>query len=152
MSLSYEQRREIIIAKIRGQGTTTAEMIRSVAEAFTGGEVEVIEDSPNYHFIVRFVGVYGIPRNMQAFISILEDIKPAHLWYTFDYKYVIWNDLKQKTWNDLRPYTWDGLRIDEVTPYVSWTGLSEEEYTWNRLAAYGWLKVKEIEEAKRICN
>lgn len=49
MSLSYEQRREIIIAKIRGQGTTTAEMIRSVAEAFTGGEVEVIEDSPNYH-------------------------------------------------------------------------------------------------------
>lgn len=152
MSLSYEQRREIIMAKIRGQGTTTVEMIKGVAEAFSGGEVEVIEDNPNYHFIVRFIGIYGIPRNMQAFITMLEEIKPAHLWYTFDYKYVKWNDLKPKTWNDLRPYTWNGLRINEITPYVSWTGLQEEEYTWNSLAAYGWNKVKEIEEAKRICN
>ncbi|MSS91381.1 DUF2313 domain-containing protein [Eisenbergiella tayi] len=152
VSLSYEQRREIIMAKIRGQGTTTAEMIKDAAEAFSGGEVEVIEDNPNYHFIVRFIGIYGIPRNMQAFITMLEEIKPAHLWYTFDYKYVKWNDLKPKTWNDLRPYTWNGLRINEITPYVSWTGLQEEEYTWNSLAAYGWNKVKEIEEAKRICN
>lgn len=152
MSLSYEQRREIIMAKIRGQGTTTAEMIKGVAEAFSGGEVEVIEDNSNYHFIVRFIGIYGIPRNMQAFISMLEDIKPAHLWYTFSYKYIIWDDLKPKTWNDLRPYTWDGLRIDEITPYVSWNGLKEEGYTWNSLAAYSWNKVKEIEEAKRICN
>lgn len=152
MSLSYEQRREIIIAKIRGQGTTTVDMIKGAAEAFSGGEVEVIEDNPNYHFIVRFVGIYGIPRNMQAFISMLEDIKPAHLWYTFDYKYIIWDDLKPKTWNDMRPYTWDGLRVNEITPFVSWTGLNEEEYTWNSLAAYGWNKVKKIEEAKRICN
>ena len=152
MSLSYEQRREIIMAKIRGQGTTTAEMIKGVAEAFSGGEVEVIEDNPNYHFIVRFVGIYGIPRNMQAFITMLEEIKPAHLWYTFDYKYIKWNDLKPRTWNDLRPYTWNGLRVNEITPFVSWNGLQEEEYTWNRLAAYGWEKVKEIEEAKRICN
>lgn len=152
MSLSYEQRREIIMAKIRGQGTTTAEMIKGVAEAFSGGEVEVIEDNSNYHFVVRFIGIYGIPRNMQAFISMLEDIKPAHLWYTFSYKYIIWDDLKPKTWNDLRPYTWDGLRIDEITPYVSWNGLKEEGYTWNSLAAYSWNKVKEIEEAKRTCN
>ena len=152
MSLSYEQRRDIITAKIRGQGTTTVEMIKGVAEAFSGGEVEVIEDNSNYHFIVRFIGIYGIPRNMQAFISMLEEIKPAHLWYTFDYKYVKWNDLKPKTWNDLRPYTWNGLRINEITPFVSWVGLNEEEHTWNSLAAYGWNKVKEIEEAKRICN
>ena len=152
MPLSYEQRREIIMAKIRGQGTTTAEMIKDVAEAFSGGEVEVIEDNSNYHFIVRFIGIYGIPRNMQAFITMLEEIKPAHLWYTFDYKYIKWNDLKPRTWNDLRPYTWNGLRVNEITPFVSWNGLQEEEYTWNRLAAYEWEKVKEIEEAKRICN
>lgn len=152
LSLSYEQRREIIMAKIRGQGTTTVEMIKGVAEAFSGGEVEVIEDNSNYHFIVRFIGIYGIPRNMQAFIGMLEEIKPAHLWYTFDYKYIKWADLKPKTWNDLRPYTWNGLRINEITPFVSWAGLNEEEHTWSSLAAYGWNKVKEIEEAKRICN
>lgn len=152
LSLSYEQRREIVLAKMRGQGTTTVEMIRSVAEAFSGGEVEVIEDNPHYRFIVRFVGIMGIPRNMQAFKNMLEEIKPAHLGYAFEYKWVIWNDLLPYVWNELRPYTWDGLRVMEITAFVSWNGLLEEEYTWNGLSALGWQDVKKIEEAKRICN
>lgn len=146
LSLSYEQRREIILAKMRGQGTTTVEMIRNTAIAFSGGEVDVIEDNPNYHFIVRFVGFYGIPRNMQAFINMLEEIKPAHLSYSFEYKYVIWNELTPYIWDELKPYTWDGLRVKEITPFVRWENLNTR--SWNDLALYGWNEVKTIEEAK----
>lgn len=110
MALSYEQRREILMAKLRGQGTTTPQMIRETAETFSGGEIEVIEDNPHYHFIVRFIGIKGIPRNMNAFIAMLEDIKPAHLSYSFEYRYTIWNELINRSWNSVAGITWDGIR------------------------------------------
>lgn len=113
MSLSYEQRREILMAKLRGQSTTTKQMIRDTAAAFSGGEVQVIEDNPCYHFIVRFVGVKGIPRNMQAFIDMLNEIKPAHLSYSFEYTYTVWGNLKGLTWGELKAKTWDEVRIME---------------------------------------
>lgn len=110
VTLSDEQRREVIIARIRGQGTTTIEMIKETAESFSGGEVDVIEDNPNHFFIIRFVGTKGIPRNMSAFVNMLEDIKPAHLAYKFEYRYTVWNDLKGKAWTDLAKKTWSEVR------------------------------------------
>lgn len=146
LSQSYEQRREIILAKMRGQGTTTVEMIRSVAMAFSGTEVEVIEDNPHYHFIVRFVGQYGVPRNMQAFKERLEEIKPAHLGYSFEYRFVIWDELKPYVWDELKPYTWDGIRVNEIVKFVRWKNINR--FSWNELSAYGWHAIKNIEEAK----
>lgn len=111
LALPYEQRREIIIAKLRGQGTTTKQMIEDTATAFSGGEVDVIEDSPSHHFIVRFVGVKGIPRNMQAFIGMLEEIKPAHLTYEFQYTYTVWDNLDGFTWSGLSDMAYDDVRV-----------------------------------------
>jgi len=110
MALSYEQRREILVAKLRGQGTTTAQMIQETAETFSGGEIQVIEDNPNYHFIVRFIGIKGIPRNMNAFVSMLEDIKPAHLSYSFEYRYTTWGELINRSWASVSGFTWDSIR------------------------------------------
>ncbi len=110
MALSYEQRREILMAKLRGQGTTTLQMIKETAETFSGGEIEVIEDNSNYHFTVRFIGIKGIPRNMNAFISMLEDIKPAHLSYSFEYRYTTWGEPIDRSWNSVRNFTWDSIR------------------------------------------
>ncbi len=141
-SLSHEQRREIILAKMRGQGTTTVEMIKNAAEAFSGGEVEVVEDNGNYHFIVRFIGILGIPRNMQAFINMLEELKPAHLRYTFEYKYVIWNDLIPYIWEELEPYTWNGLRVMEIIPFVAWDEIYEQ-YIWENIKFKTWNKIQE---------
>lgn len=109
-SLTYEQRREILMAKMRGHGTTTIEMIKEAAAAFSGGEVEVIEDNPSSLFIVRFIGIKGIPRNMQGFIQMLEDLKPAHLSYRFEYRYTTWNYLTNKCWNEMSRMTWDFVR------------------------------------------
>lgn len=113
MSLTYEERREIIKAKLRGHGTTTKEMIKNTAEAFSGGEVDVIEYPEESKFIVKFIGIKGIPRNMQGFIDMLETIKPAHLAYEFKYTYTVWNHLTNLTWGQANAMTWDELRVYE---------------------------------------
>ncbi|MFL0251242.1 YmfQ family protein [Clostridium neuense] len=110
---SYEERREVIEARLRGYGTTTKKMIENTAEAFSGGECNVIEHPENYSFTVQFVGVLGIPKNLEAFKEMLEIIKPAHLAYDFKYTYTIWDFIKNKpkTWDNIKTNTWDGLKV-----------------------------------------
>lgn len=112
-SKNYVQRREILLAKLRGTGTTTKEMIKNVASAFSGGDVEVKEFPEEYRFVVQFVGVKGIPRNMSDLIGALEEIKPAHLTYSFKYTFATWNMIDHMTWGETLQKTWEELRIYE---------------------------------------
>ena len=107
-SVSYEERRERILAKKRGNGTTTKAMIKNTAEAFSGGQVEVIEKFNEYSFIVKFVGVRGIPKNLALFKQMIEEIKPAHLNYELAFTYTVWNMIMSKSniWNDFGNKTW----------------------------------------------
>ncbi|MCL6459145.1 MAG: YmfQ family protein [Gorillibacterium sp.] len=110
-SQSYVRRREMIKAKLRGAGTTTPEMIQRVSSAFSGGEV-VVENVPGeYRFIVRFVGILGIPPNMPGLIQMIEEIKPAHLAYEFAYTYTIWAIVTALTWTQVKTMTWGQLKI-----------------------------------------
>lgn len=115
--LSYEDRREIVKAKKRGRGTTTKAMIKNTAESFSGGECNVIEHNSEYYFTIHFIGIKGIPRNMQAFKDMLDIIKPAHLAYKFEYTYNTWGMVKDAglTWEDLKSLTWDELKTCDLT-------------------------------------
>ena len=112
-SKSYERRREILLAKLRGSGTTTKDMIKNVAIAFSGGEVNVIEYPREYRFVVQFIGVRGIPQNMAGLIAALNEIKPAHLLYNFKYTYTTWGQLKNMTWGEAKLKTCAELKIYE---------------------------------------
>jgi hypothetical protein len=107
-SISYEERRERILAKKRGSGTTTRAMIKNTAEAFSGGEVEIIENFNNYSFIVKFIGTKGIPKNLTLFKNMIEEIKPAHLNYELAFTYTVWDMVMaaDNTWNDFSGKTW----------------------------------------------
>ena len=107
-SISYEERRERILAKKRGNGTTTKAMIKNTAEAFSGGEVEVIENFNDYSFVVKFVGVKGIPKNLTLFKNMIEEIKPAHLNYELAFTYTVWDMIvsKSNTWSNFNNKTW----------------------------------------------
>lgn len=111
VSKSNEFRRERIKAKIRGQGTTTKEMIRDVASSYSNGEVEIVEDFNNYRFIVRFIGEKGIPANMSDLILTIEEIKPAHLEATYEFTYNTWNMISGLTWDEASTSTWESLRV-----------------------------------------
>jgi len=111
ISKSYEERREIIMSRLRGIGTVGRDVIKRAAEAFSGGDVDVIEYPAEHRFVVKFVGTLGIPKNMASFIEMIEDLKPAHLTYSFEYTYTWWNTLKEITWAQAGMGTWNDLRV-----------------------------------------
>lgn len=102
---SYEERRERLLAKKRGQGTTTLKMLKNTAEAFSGGEVEITEFFDQYSFNLKFVGTKGVPRNISDFMATIEEIKPAHLSYTLEFVYSTHRELSALTHNKLNAYT-----------------------------------------------
>lgn len=113
LSLSYEERREIVKARKRGRGTATVSRIKNAAESFSGGEVQVIEHNTEYYFEIKFVGVKGIPKNMDSFIDMINLIKPAHLSYVFTYTYLTWDqfDDYNLTAGQLDTITWNELEV-----------------------------------------
>ncbi|WP_168120957.1 putative phage tail protein [Paenibacillus sp. HB172176] len=112
-SMSYEWRREIVLAKLRGHGTVTRQMLIGVAASFSGGEVDVLEYPGEYRFVIRFIGVLGVPANMAGFIAMLDQIKPAHLSYSFLFTYTTWDMVSELTWQEASAKTWSQLRIYE---------------------------------------
>ena len=111
VSKSDEFRRERIRAKIRGTGTVTKQMIKDVASSYSNGEVEVIEDPANYSFKIKFVGTKGIPANMTDLTLTIQEIKPAHLAFEFEFTYNTWKDVEGMTWSEASIYTWNELRV-----------------------------------------
>lgn len=115
VSKSDEFRRERIRAKIRGVGTVTKQMIEATARSYSNGEVEVIEDPVNYSFTIKFVGTKGLPPNMADLTLTIEEIKPAHLTYTFEYVYRTHTELGSYTLAQLSAYTHAELREGEMS-------------------------------------
>lgn len=115
-TLSDEFRREIIMAKMRGTATTTKALIKSVAVAFSNGEVEVIEDNVKYVVKIKFVGTRGVPANLEDFKKMLSQIIPAHLVIEYVFTYMTWKEFNSydKTWKQ-----WEDLRLNwkEFTEY-----------------------------------
>ena len=105
-----EFRRSRIRAKLRGQGTVTIKLIKNVAESFSNGQVDIIENNSNYEFTVKFTGTLGIPPNMEDLEKAIEDIKPAHLAYIFEYTYNTYNSISDKTHNALGALTHDNIK------------------------------------------
>ena len=114
VSKSDTFRRERIIARARGTGTVTAQMIKDVAMSYSNGEVEVIEDPANYSFKVKFVGTKGLPANMADLTVTIEEIKPAHLSFTFEYVFNTHSQLSAFTHAELSAHTHATLREGEL--------------------------------------
>lgn len=91
-----DQRKSVVVSKLRGAGVTTRTLIENVAEAYANANVEVTEDNPHYNVIVKFVGVLGIPPNMDDLERSLREIIPAHMIYTLVFTYVTYDMIKAK--------------------------------------------------------
>jgi uncharacterized protein YmfQ (DUF2313 family) len=94
------ERRSLIKAKRRGTGVVTSALIQNVINSYSGGDVQVTEDMPNYTIKIKFVSNLGTPTNMPDIQQVIRDIVPAHLAITYEYKYPLWSDwtTANKTW------------------------------------------------------
>lgn len=113
--LSYETRRSNVMAEMRRRDITTVEVIKKVAEAYSNGECDVIEDFEHYIFTIKFIGVRGIPEALGELDKVIRKIKPAHLAHKYEYSYLIWDefDSYNKTWDEWEALgiTWDELEV-----------------------------------------
>lgn len=112
---SFAFRRSRVISKLRGSGVTTAELIRTVAASFANGDVEVVETPESYTFTVKFTGTLGIPPNMADLTAAIEEIKPAHLAYSYEYTLRTHAMLAAYTHAQLAAYTHEEMRSGEMT-------------------------------------
>jgi len=111
ISKPNEIRREILKAKRRGNGTVTKQMLINTALAYTNAEVQILEDPGNYTFVIKFIGRLGIPPNMAGLVETINEIKPAHLDYSFEYAYSWWNKIAGLQWGECSSQTWNDLRV-----------------------------------------
>ena len=133
-SKTIEQRRAVLIAKLRGQGTTTPAAVLNSAASFDFGEISIDESSTPYTVRIVFEEFRGIPPNMADFIAALEEIKPAHLVFEYVYKYNTWGDYKgfHKTigeWEEM------GMTYGWIKTYQPEEGATESYTQLQKLAA-----------------
>lgn len=84
----YSYRRARIKAKLRGQGTTTVEMLANVVASFgyDPSQVSVIEHPEEYRFEVVLSNLAKFPTDTTGLTDAINPVKPAHLdwWFTFE--------------------------------------------------------------------
>lgn len=99
---SESDRRETIIARIRGQGKLNSEMINIIVGTFTGGTANSwVKDS------VLYVEVTPPPDNKQyQFKNVEQELAkkvPAHLGFKVERNYYTWEEIENtySTWGDV---------------------------------------------------
>ncbi|MEG1760965.1 MAG: putative phage tail protein [Hydrogenoanaerobacterium sp.] len=111
----YDYRRTRIIAKIRGQGTATPQMLVNLASSFTNAEVTILEYPKGYHFNIKFVGKLGIPPNLDDLTAAVNEVKPAHLTFGYAYSFITVGQLCSITLAELERQRLDAFAFAEIT-------------------------------------
>ena len=112
---SAESRRHYINAKLRGKGVATADLLKSVVDAFYYAE---ITDKPRESSVkVKLLGKRGIPKNLEDIDVAVTDVIPAHLDTEYEFTYATWGEMNDGllTWQEAENKTMKEL---EETFYV----------------------------------
>lgn len=100
-----DERRYVLLAKMRGNGALTKNKLKEVAGAFYGGEVEITDEPAAYRVRVKFVSNYGVPSNLDDVARALGEIIPAHIELVFDYSYLLIRTVSALTLRELETKT-----------------------------------------------
>lgn len=106
---TLQDRIERVIYTIQAKGIFTPSFLKEQAKIFTNGEIDITENFNEYHFIISFTSVIGIPPNMDNFKEMVDLNKPAHLTYEIRIRYRTWEELSPYKWEELEPFTWDEI-------------------------------------------
>ncbi|WP_221469360.1 YmfQ family protein [Cohnella nanjingensis] len=102
VSKPIDQRRSVVLSKMRGTGTVTVALIKRVAEAYANSELLVAEDFPEYLVTITFISAYGVPPNLADIQQAIRDVLPAHLDVNFVFRYYLYSQLKNKTYGQAK--------------------------------------------------
>lgn len=115
---SYETRRSRVAAAWRGIGNFGADLIKSVCEVFTNGEVDVRIRVPEFEVVITFIGKTGIPPGLADLQARVDEIVHAHLGIQWKFRYLTWDELDAFTWPwdtlDSMAFTWDTIEVYKI--------------------------------------
>jgi hypothetical protein len=107
------ERRSRIIARFRAWGSTIYRL-KSIAQAWEYGDVDIVPDPEAWALYVTFSSVAGRPLDADAHESEMRANVQAHLDIHWIYTYLTWGEVRQTgiTWQQMKDagITWDRLR------------------------------------------
>ena len=114
------ERREKVRSRLRGTGTATIRVLKTVAASYEQGDIEVVEDHTAYRLLIRFVDTAGVPPNVTDLQAALRAVAPAHLSLDYEYRWSLWGflDAADLTWGELDALnlTWGEFDVHFVGP------------------------------------
>lgn len=104
---NLEDRRELVISKMRSEGATTVGKLKNIALSFTNGEIDVEEVNSEYYINIRFTSIVGKVPNLKNFEKAVRLALPAHLGYKLIFRYNTHGEIAQHklTHEQLKRYT-----------------------------------------------
>ena len=112
-TLSQDERRDGIKAKLAGAQTTTKARLVAVCALF-GCAVTVVEHTSKYYFELRFSEKGAINR-VDALKAFIEEIKPAHLGVKYTFLFNQHQELQPYTHRELARRTHKEVREEDLT-------------------------------------
>lgn len=144
----YEMRRGRVLSRRRGLGQFSANLVKSVCEAYSQGEVIVAIDSDVNNILnITFVGQKGEPAYLPDLKEVIADIIHAHLGPKFHFTWLKWDDLDpvNLSWDELDrlKLTWDVFEVwdpstlgpEDRFTLIYWNALDAAGITWDRMDA-----------------
>ncbi|AGF56473.1 uncharacterized protein YmfQ (DUF2313 family) [Clostridium saccharoperbutylacetonicum] len=89
---TLENRRNLVLAKKRGTGTTTVGTVKNVCNSFVD-KTTVTEYSNEYYFDLLLESYNGFHNYLEDLMEIIEDLKPAHLNVNYHLKAITQSNL-----------------------------------------------------------
>jgi hypothetical protein len=112
-SLTTDQRRDRIVAKLQGTGTPTIALVEQIVAIFHGGVAYAIQDEASYSVIIKFISLLGVLATLPDVQQAIREVLPAHLDVTWDFNWFLWSQLDAEGWRwsdlDALGLTWPRL-------------------------------------------
>lgn len=112
MGKTIEEKREEIEGHWKIAGKCDLQLLQTIANTWRNGQVAVM--FTNAVIEVTFISITGIPMDVDALKSAIENAKPAHLPINYTFKYRTHKQLHPFKHLDLRKYTHKQLRELEI--------------------------------------
>ncbi|MBW9170787.1 YmfQ family protein [Clostridium estertheticum] len=100
VNATVENRRSFIEAKWKSNGKCDLLLIQAVCNSWKNGGVSVKFIGGKIQ--LKFNGAYGIPADLPSLLAVIENIKPAHLPYSYIFAYLLVRDMRKMTVGELR--------------------------------------------------
>lgn len=110
-SMSLSEKQAYIRAKWRSGGHNSIQLIKSICSSWENGQVDAVLDvDENNKAVIKliFSGAYGIPSDVPTLLKMIDEVKPAHIPYETNYKFLLIRDIHEvKTISEMQEITID---------------------------------------------